>query len=143
MPTTGIQFGASSSGILGNADQSSSMAKTTAPDNWSFTGIVTGAIAGGGPKPFPWLYKSAWDGTSFIIDNGIWNVVLDPNASPLATGEVILPETNPPLDGQTVTISTTKTITALRITAGGSYVFYTGSHYNDITLSAGNAVSFI
>lgn len=140
-PATGLLFASGSSGILGNADQPGALAPQ--PENWNFLGNVTNAIEGGGPQPFPWHFEDAWDGTSFIIDNGIWTVVLNPNASPLAAGTVVMPQTNPPLDGQTLTISTTKTITSMEFETQGIYYFYDGSQSITQTLSAGSSRSFI
>lgn len=140
-PTTGLNFASGSSGIIGAASQSG--AKVPQPENWNFLGDVTGAIDGGGPKPFPWVYKSAWNGSSFIVPDATWNLVLDPNASPLASGTLIMPQANPPLDGQVLTISTTKTITSMSFTTQGIYYFYDGSQNITQSFTAGSSRSFI
>jgi hypothetical protein len=142
LPTTGLLFAGGSSGVITNATQSGTVPKTSQPDGWNFLGDVTGCIAGGGPTPFPWVFKSAWDGSSFIVPDATWNLVLDPNASPLASGTLIMPQTNPPLDGQTLTISTTKTITSMTFETQGSYSFWSGATINQ-TFSAGASKSFI
>lgn len=140
-PATGFLFTPTSSGILGTASQSG--AKAPQPDNWNFLGDVSAAISGGGPKPFAWVFKSAWNGGSFIVPDGTWNLVLDPNAAPLAAGTLIMPQTNPPQDGQTLTISTTKTITSMSFTTQGVYYFYDGSQNITQAFNAGSSISFI
>ena len=142
VPTTGLLFAGGSSGIISSASQSVTVPKTPQPENWNFLGDVTECIDGGGPIPFPWVFKSAWDGTSFIVDMGTWNLVLDPNAAPLASGEVIMPQANPPLDGQTLTISTTETITSMTFTTTGSYSFWSGATITQ-AFTAGSSKSFI
>jgi hypothetical protein len=139
-PATGLLFAGGSSGILGNATQPGALASQ--PENWNFLGDVTGAINGGGPTPFPWVFKSAWDGSSFIVPDATWNLVLDPNAAPLAAGTLVMPQTNPPLDGQTLTISTTKTITSMTFETQGIYSFWSGATINQ-TFNAGESKSFI
>tara|TARA_R110002126_G_C10469201_1_gene500932 strand:+ start:1412 stop:2785 length:1374 start_codon:yes stop_codon:yes gene_type:complete len=139
-PSTGFLF-APSSGVLTMAYAPGT--KAPQPENWNFLGDVSGAIEGGGPQPFPWVFKSAWNGTSFIVDMGTWNLVLDPNAAPLASGTLTMPQANPPLDGQTLTISTTKTITSMEFKTTGIYFFYDGSQSITQTFSAGASRSFI
>lgn len=139
-PSTGFLFG-TSSGVLTTAEAPG--AKTPQPANWNFLGDVSGAIEGGGPQPLPWVFKSAWNGTSFIVDMGTYNLVLDPNTSPLASGTLTMPQANPPLDGQTLTISTTKTITSMEFKTTGIYFFYDGSQSITQTFSAGTSRSFI
>jgi len=141
-PTTPVLFANGSTGILGNATQPSSATKAAQPAGWSFTGSVSDIISGAGPAPFPYLFKDAWDGTSFIVPNGVWNLVLNPNASPLASGNLTMPQTNPPLDGQVLRISTTKTITSMTFTTTGSYSFWSGATITQ-SFSAGAAVGFI
>jgi hypothetical protein len=140
-PSTGLLFAGGSSGVLTTASQS--QAKAPQPQNWNFLGNVSSAIDGGGPQPYPWVIKPAWDGTSFIVDMGTWNLVLDPNAAPLASGILVMPQANPPLDGQTLTISTTKTITSMQFTTQGFYFFYDGSQNITQSFAAGASKSFI
>jgi hypothetical protein len=142
LPTTGLLFAGGSSGIIGSASQSATVPKTPQPDGWNFLGDVTEAIAGGGPTPFPWVYKAAWNGASFIVPDATWNLVLDPNAAPLATGVLIMPQTNPPLDGQTLTISTTETITSMTFETQGVYSFWSGATITQ-AFTAGSSKSFI
>ena len=142
LPTTGLLFAGGSSGVITNASQSAGVPKSAQPANWNFLGDVTDCIAGGGPSTFPWVFKAAWDGASFIVPDATWNLVLDPNAAPLATGEVIMPQTNPPLDGQTLTISTTETITSMTFKTTGIYSFWSGATINQ-TFTAGSSKSFI
>ena len=142
VPTTGLLFAGGSSGVITNATQSVTIPKTSQPDGWNFLGDVTQAIAGGGPTPFPWVYKAAWDGASFIVPDATWNLVLDPNAAPLASGTLVMPETNPPLDGQTLTISTTETITSMTFTTTGIYSFWSGATINQ-AFTAGSSRAFI
>jgi hypothetical protein len=142
LPTTGLLFAGGSSGVITNASQSATVPKTAQPEDWYFLGDVTGCITGGGPIPFPWVFKAAWDGTSFIVDMATWNLVLEPNAAPLASGTLIMPQANPPLDGQTLTISTTETITSMTFTTTGIYSFWTGATINQ-TFTAGSSKSFI
>lgn len=140
IPTTSLLFAGGSSGTLNTA---STPTKAPQPENWYFLGDVTGAIDGGGPTPFPWVFKAAWDGSSFIVPDATWNLVLDPNAAPLASGILVMPQTNPPLDGQTLTISTSKTITSMQFTTQGFYYFYDGSQNITQSFTAGSSKSFI
>jgi hypothetical protein len=140
-PQLGFVFDGNSSGVLSNAVQPPGATKAAQPNNWGLLGDFTGAI-NAGPKPFPWLFQSAWDGTNFIIPNGTANVVLDPNAAPLAAGTITMQQTGLPPDGQTVTISTTKTITNLTYNTTGVYSFWSGATIT-ATLSAGASRSFI
>jgi len=141
-PATSILFANGSTGIIGNATQPSAASKIAQPSNWYLTGSVSDVISGGGPSPFPWVFKTAWNGASFIVPDATWNLVLDPNAAPLATGNLTMPQTNPPLDGQVLRISTTKTITSMTFTTTGSYAFWSGATINQ-TFTAGTAVGFI
>jgi len=142
-PATPVLFAGASTGILGNATQPSAATKTSQPPGWYFTGSVSEIISGGGPAPSPWLFKAAWNGVNFIVPDGTWNLVLDPNASPLATGSLRMPETNPPQDGQVLTISTSKTITSMSFTTAGIYYFYDGSQNITQAFTAGSARAFI
>lgn len=139
-PTTGLSFANGSSGILGTATQHG--AKAQQPDDWNFLGDVTAAVNGGGSKPFAWVFKSAWNGASFIVPDGTWNLVLDPDTEPLGAGTLVMPQTNPPMDGQTLTISTTKTITSMRFETQGIYSFWSGAVITQ-TLNAGESKSYI
>lgn len=143
LPTTGLLFAGGSSGVITNASQSATVPKTPQPENWNFLGDVTECIDGGGPLPFPWVFKAAWNGASFIVPDATWNLVLDPNAAPLASGILIMPQTNPPLDGQTLTISTSKTITSMQFQTQGVYFFYDGSQNITQAFTAGSSKSFI
>jgi hypothetical protein len=143
LPTTGLLFAGGSSGVIGNASQSATVPKSAQPENWNFLGDVSACIDGGGPTPFPWVFKAAWNGASFIVPDATWNLVLDPNAAPLASGILIMPQTNPPLDGQTLTISTSKTITSMQFTTQGFYYFYDGSQNITQSFAAGSSKSFI
>lgn len=140
-PQLGFVFDGGSSGVLSNAIQPPGATKAAQPNNWGLLGDFSSAI-NAGPKPLPWLFKSAWDGTNFIIPNGTANVVLDPNASPLAAGTITMQQTGLPPDGQTITISTTKTITNLTYNTTGIYSFWSGATIT-ATLSAGTSRSFI
>lgn len=142
LPTTGLLFAGGSSGVITAAGQSAGVPKTPQPADWNFLGDVTGCIDGGGPATFPWVFKSAWDGSSFVVPDATWNLVLDPNASPLASGTLIMPQTNPPLDGQTLTISTTKTITSMTFETQGIYSFWSGATITQ-SFTAGSSKSFI
>lgn len=139
-PATGLLFAGGSTGTMNSA---STPTLTANPPNWYFTGDVTGAITGGGPAASPWVFKAAWNGVNFIVPDGTWNLVLDPNAAPLATGSLRMPETNPPQDGQVLTISTSKTITSMSFTTAGIYYFYDGSQNITQAFSAGSARAFI
>ena len=141
-PTIPVLFAGGSTGILGNATQPSAATKAAQPSGWYFTGSISDIISGGGPTPFPWVFKDAWDGTSFTVPDGTWNLVLNPNAAPLATGTLVMPQTNPPLNGQVLRISTSKTITSMTFSATGSYAFWSGASITQ-TFTAGTAVGFI
>lgn len=143
VPTTGLLFAGGSNGVLTNSSQSPTIPKTPQPEDWYFLGNVSESIDGGGPTPFPWVFKAAWNGASFVVPDATWNLVLDPNAAPLASGVLIMPQTNPPLDGQTLTISTSKTITSMQFTTSGIYYFYDGSQNITQAFAAGSSKSFI
>jgi hypothetical protein len=140
---TGLRF-LSSSGVMVSATQPNTGAKAPFPNGWSFLGDVSRTVNGGGEKPLNWVFQEAWDGTSFIVPAGTRNLVLDPNASPLASGDLTMPQSGGiPANGTTLTISTTKTITSMIFRTTGIYSFYTGSQTITQAFNAGESRSFI
>jgi len=77
--------------------------------------MPTGAVSGAWLKlATVYSYQTPTTGFSIQVANGVTSLLLDP-AGTLATGAVIFPVT--PIDGQTLSISSSQTITALTLSA--------------------------
>jgi hypothetical protein len=108
-----VQGGASPGDGLGGTFWYS--AASVATDNGATVIVPTGAVSGAWLKlATVYSYQTPTTGFSIQVANGVTSLLLGP-AGTLATGAVIFPVT--PIDGQTLSISSSQTITALTLSA--------------------------